>query len=405
MAKQNINVGSAPLAGDGEPLRDALVKVNQNFNEVYNALEDTVTLIENYNFDTNANLEQLETKVNNLDIADLQDASSLIPQLVSDLENDAQYITVEEVPVQLESSHYNLTERYTLLDSVSFTKVVGISEFDYIDDSLTLTRDARTPETDGGGIYNSELESDWDATQSPVGLLWNCEGWENLDNVMQRQYVNFRQALKNRIGNNVVGLELIAHDTINDKYYTFLFSQWDQGPNHNGGFSYTRRLIDTSKDIGLLLADGSNIVTAPQKFSSYPQTYVGDTSGYHLVREDAGKHVFAFGVNITVPHKSSVNFPIGSIIKIVSGNLPVNLFVEDNVSIYSSTTTSQDGAWTVPANTIATLMKTYTGTSTAPDQWVLSVPYSNTTEIINIIKSVVEVSTDFDDFKQRILNL
>jgi hypothetical protein len=40
MSRKIINVGSAPLAGDGEQLRDAFVKVNDNFEEVYVAVEN-----------------------------------------------------------------------------------------------------------------------------------------------------------------------------------------------------------------------------------------------------------------------------------------------------------------------------------------------------------------------------
>jgi hypothetical protein len=40
MSRKIINVGSAPLAGDGEQLRDALIKVNDNFEEVYVAVEN-----------------------------------------------------------------------------------------------------------------------------------------------------------------------------------------------------------------------------------------------------------------------------------------------------------------------------------------------------------------------------
>ena len=36
MAKQTINVGSAPNDGTGDQLRDALIKVNENFDELYN---------------------------------------------------------------------------------------------------------------------------------------------------------------------------------------------------------------------------------------------------------------------------------------------------------------------------------------------------------------------------------
>ena len=34
MAKQHINVGSASLAGDGEEIRSAFVKINANFSEI-----------------------------------------------------------------------------------------------------------------------------------------------------------------------------------------------------------------------------------------------------------------------------------------------------------------------------------------------------------------------------------
>jgi hypothetical protein len=36
MAKQEINLGSAPNAGDGDPLRTAFNKINENFDELYN---------------------------------------------------------------------------------------------------------------------------------------------------------------------------------------------------------------------------------------------------------------------------------------------------------------------------------------------------------------------------------
>lgn len=35
MAKQTINVGTSPNKGDGDPLRTAFTKINNNFNEVY----------------------------------------------------------------------------------------------------------------------------------------------------------------------------------------------------------------------------------------------------------------------------------------------------------------------------------------------------------------------------------
>jgi hypothetical protein len=42
MSRKIINVGSADLAGDGEPIRDALIKTNENFEEVYNNIDAIV---------------------------------------------------------------------------------------------------------------------------------------------------------------------------------------------------------------------------------------------------------------------------------------------------------------------------------------------------------------------------
>jgi hypothetical protein len=47
--------------------------------------------------------------------------------------------------------------------------------------------------------------------------------------------------LNNAIGENIVGTELIMHDTINNQYYKFIFSDW--GQNNGGSFAYTRTLI------------------------------------------------------------------------------------------------------------------------------------------------------------------
>ncbi len=40
MAKQTINIGSGELTGDGESLRAAFKKINENFDENYASLAD-----------------------------------------------------------------------------------------------------------------------------------------------------------------------------------------------------------------------------------------------------------------------------------------------------------------------------------------------------------------------------
>lgn len=45
MAKQTINIGTAPNASDGDPLRTAFAKINSNFDEVYTADQAMPALI------------------------------------------------------------------------------------------------------------------------------------------------------------------------------------------------------------------------------------------------------------------------------------------------------------------------------------------------------------------------
>jgi hypothetical protein len=44
MAKQTINTGSTPNKGDGDPLRTAFDKINNNFDELYAADETFISL-------------------------------------------------------------------------------------------------------------------------------------------------------------------------------------------------------------------------------------------------------------------------------------------------------------------------------------------------------------------------
>jgi hypothetical protein len=111
------------------------------------------------------------------------------------------------------------------------------SVFDEIDTGLTLTRDVDQ------GLYNVETETEYDnnAYLSPLGTEWNADGWGDLTELANRSYTTWRQALNNQVGNYIVASELVMHDTINDKYYKFDFTNWGGG---NGSFAYTRTLVE-----------------------------------------------------------------------------------------------------------------------------------------------------------------
>lgn len=105
--------------------------------------------------------------------------------------------------------------------------------FDEIGTGLTLARDGNQ------GIYNADLEPEYDNNSylSPLGTEWNSDGWGDLTEIGLRTYTTWRQSLNNQVGNEIVASELVMHDTVNDKYYKFDFTNWG---GSNGGYSYTR---------------------------------------------------------------------------------------------------------------------------------------------------------------------
>jgi hypothetical protein len=237
--------------------------------------------------------------------------------------------------------------------------------FDTVDTGLTLSRIAEGLGGNGGGLINTETETEWDQL-GPDGTEWNWDGWDNLDNVTVRRYQPLRQVLRQRQGENIVGAELVMHDLINDKYHTVLFSAWGRGAAHDGSFAYTRQLIDTEKQLGVTFADGTTLHSAPDRFKHYPQSFVGSYSLFTLREIDAGGFVYAFGVPIRIPNSAEVDFQIGTEILVVSGPQAVTLQAKTYESGTPATVYNPAGgttSWQIPARSSATLIKI------AEDSW------------------------------------
>ncbi|NDB60396.1 hypothetical protein EB001_18390, partial [bacterium] len=129
---------------------------------------------------------------------------------------------------------------------VTFTKLGGADPFlvyDAVDTGLSISRGSNQ------GIFNIEQENGWTDNnnwpQSPLGTLWNIDGWYDLSNVTSRTYLPLDQVFDGGLGTKIVGTECVMHDTINDKYYTVKFTKWGNA-NSGAGVSYVRRLIDTN---------------------------------------------------------------------------------------------------------------------------------------------------------------
>jgi len=99
----------------------------------------------------------------------------------------------------------------------------------------------------GNNFERNRIGDAFSSNQIDNGLF----DWGELNNLVDREYDTFQNALDNNIGEYVVGENLILKDTVNDEYYKVKFTQWTQN-NNGGGFSYERTKVDptTGDNIG-----------------------------------------------------------------------------------------------------------------------------------------------------------
>jgi hypothetical protein len=351
MAKQIINIGSEPNDGTGDPLRTAFTKVNQNFTEIYDFANNTTF--------SSITLTDYHEPTNNI---------------------------------------------------ISFVRPANSNLVDSIDTSLSIARSNNI-----GGIYNSAVENEWDETVSPKFTLWNWSGWSNIQNVTRRQYRTFKESLKNRIGNNIIGAELVMYDVQNNKYYKVKFSEWSQGSEgHTGAFSYTRELIDTSLQTGVTFPDGSSQFTAVDAVRDWFFVDLHDVN-YTITIRDINRILYSFDNTIYIPRDSDLNLPVGVTINIFSGVVGVNIervqhIGEEEAEIFVSGFSNALGSWQLPPRSGAILTKVDT------NKWYLTVTnsytdlsqFTDTTNkyiSVNQLKSIVANSATYTDFQNAIDSL
>jgi hypothetical protein len=235
-------------------------------------------------------------------------------------------------------------------------------------------------------------ETSWDEDQSPLGTLWNTEGYDDLSNLKSRQWLLLDDIFAGQeMGKRITGKELVMWDTINDKYYAVKFTRWQQGNNYSyPGFSYTRRQIDVNKlTSGLKFADGTiqqtaysdkiagTIKHAPQNTSQL------DGGDRYITPGDIGKTIYLNAHTSTdtirIPDGGTADFPVGATITIINrtgGTVYVYKENDDeNGTIYGAGTSDYSTGWQIPDNgggNIATLMKIETGMDNFFNDWMLS---------------------------------
>ena len=383
MAKQTINIGTTANDRTGDPLRTAFTKTNSNFTELYanvatlnsSVVTDVSDLTDNEGLLFSGDYTDLSnTPFIASDVSDLTDTEGLffsrdygdlsntpfIASDVSDLTDNENLLTIKD--------HIELTGIYqTSNNIISFTKAPNTDSntvFDTISEYVILTRDASGIGGQGGGIYNKAYEADYDVSISPILTLWNADGWDDVSDIETRYYQTFRQALRNSVGANIVGAELIMKDTASNEYYKIKFSQWAQGASHDGSFAYTREKIDTTIPIGITFYDGSTLPKAPNTKPKFEQSYVGDFGGYGLTISQAGRQVYIYDNIVEIPSYNEHNFKIGDIIQIVTGGFAstirskVNNDIElPDATLYIQGETNSVASFDIPARSMAFLSK------------------------------------------------
>ena len=167
--------------------------------------------------------------------------------------------TFKKSQVNISGSSLNFGDIIELGAPVIFTQTHNTETqvTDIIDTNVRITRGSN------GGIYNPSQEGEWNGS-GPTYTEWNGDGWSNLSNIADRTYRTLHglaQYYGYGIGNYIGGQELVMHDTYNDKYYKFYFTNWSPGgssswqndnnqtpPITYAGFQYTRtRIISVTK--------------------------------------------------------------------------------------------------------------------------------------------------------------
>jgi hypothetical protein len=197
----------------------------------------------------------------------------------------------------------------------------------------------------------------------------------------------FDDVVTSDLGKHIVGKELVMLDEQNDKYYAIKFTRWQQSTEGTSypGFSYTRRLIDTSKvTSGLKFNDGSIQTTAYTQKAAGTIKAANPVSVYtrYITPDDIGKMIIVDNSDfrtLEIKDGGSADFPVGSTITIVNiSGSTINLGKDNDDeggTIYGAGTEDTSTGWDIPDNgggNIAVLIKIRTGMDNFSNDWMLS---------------------------------
>lgn len=233
------------------------------------------------------------------------------------------------------------------------------------------------------------IETEYENDESPIGTLWNAEGYDDLTNLVNRQFTTYYDLFANQEHHKkIVGKELVMWDTVRNEYYAIKFTRWSRADYDYRGFAYIRRKIDVNKlTAGLKFNDGAIQQTAysDKIAGTLKQTPVISTTDAtrYISSNDIGKVIYlkenSTTTTIEIPDGGTVDFPVGATITIINrtgGNITIQKDNEDeDGTIYGAGTADDASSWTIPdtgGGNICILMKIETGMDNFYNDWMLS---------------------------------
>jgi hypothetical protein len=162
-------------------------------------------------------------------------------------------------------------------EPVEFNNTGEDGGVDEISEGLHITRG------NVGWLYNP-LEESESGENTPTNSLWNNDGWDDLTDIEDRDYVSLSSIWGNNF-RNIVGAEMVMLDTTTDKYYAVKITRWSRDGE---GFSYVRYEIDVDQlPEGIKFADGTLQKTAyvatNVKLTAPGDRRIEEVSGYKSV--------------------------------------------------------------------------------------------------------------------------
>ena len=157
MAKLNINIGSGELAGDGESLRGAFDKTNQNFTEVYNDI--AVLTANQFSGDYNDLTNKPTIPVDISELADITGLLNSTGDIKGSVFADDSTLLVDGVSSKINLQNTVLNNTISTSDENFFINTAatpgdrGFTNITTTDNILDIQGAAALPGGQGGGIY------------------------------------------------------------------------------------------------------------------------------------------------------------------------------------------------------------------------------------------------------------